>query len=294
MATYSSKTFNSSNYDSNRPRYRDSLADTIIEYHRAQGPNNHTGLAVDVATGTGIFARQLQGKFSRVVGSDISATMLQSAREANSNQIPIEFVESPAEALPFLNSGTVDVMTVATGAHWFDMERFVAEAERVLRPNGTLAIFGYTGFGHFVDYPQCDAIFRDFGIGPTKLGPFWDRGRERLVDNYREYVPILSKNKWQDVQRIVYPGTSMEGDSQRFTVGTKPVVMHFEVTWRTLEDFLSTWSGPVNYHKKYPSRPNITEQVMRELMDAAGVSDRDAKVNIQWEEVLLVGRRPSV
>ncbi|KAJ1929145.1 trans-aconitate methyltransferase 1, partial [Linderina macrospora] len=185
MATYSAKTFDSSNYDSNRPRYRASLADTIIEYHRTHDANNSTSLAVDVATGTGIFARQLQGKFSRVIGSDISPTMLKSAREANSTQNSIEFVESPAETLSFLKPGSVDVITVATGAHWFDMEKFVAEAERVLKLNGTLAIFGYTGFGHFVDHPQCDAIFRDFGVGPTKLGPFWDHGRERLVDNYR-------------------------------------------------------------------------------------------------------------
>ncbi|KAJ2894726.1 trans-aconitate methyltransferase 1, partial [Coemansia aciculifera] len=151
MATYSNPIYDSSNYQTNRPQYKDALVDAILEYH-LKNPEAATDLAVDVATGTGIFARQLQRAFTKVIGVDISEVMLQSARKVVT-QPPIEFIQSPAESLSFLKSDSVDVITVATGAHWFDVQSFVNEAKRVLKPTGTLAIFGYTGFASFVDYP---------------------------------------------------------------------------------------------------------------------------------------------
>ncbi|KAJ2401111.1 trans-aconitate methyltransferase 1, partial [Coemansia sp. RSA 2531] len=147
MATYSHSIYDSSNYQNNRPQYKEALVDAILEYH-LKNPEATADLAVDVATGTGIFARQLQRAFKRVIGVDISEVMLRSARKVDT-QPPIEFVQSPAESLLFLESGSVDVVTVATGAHWFDIEGFVAEAKRVLKPTGTLVIFGYTGFASF-------------------------------------------------------------------------------------------------------------------------------------------------
>ncbi|KAJ2782595.1 trans-aconitate methyltransferase 1 [Coemansia linderi] len=205
MATYSLPTYDSSNYQNNRPQYKDALVDTILEYH-LKNPEATTDLAVDVATGTGIFARQLQRGFKRVVGVDISETMLQSARKASA-QSSIDFVQSPAESLLFLEDSSVDVITVATGAHWFNIEGFIAEAKRVLKPAGTLAIFGYTGFAHFVDYPQCDKMLKEFGLGDSKLGPYWDQGRDVLVEGYRDYHRALTRSKWVDVIRRIYPNT---------------------------------------------------------------------------------------
>lgn len=49
-----------------------------------------------------------------------------------------------AEELPFPD-GSVDLLTAASAAHWFDTERFLKEAVRVLKPRGCLAFFGYGG-----------------------------------------------------------------------------------------------------------------------------------------------------
>lgn len=49
------------------------------------------------------------------------------------------FRQSPAEDLPF-ESGTVDLITAMTAAHWFDRPRFFKEADRVLKPGGCLAL----------------------------------------------------------------------------------------------------------------------------------------------------------
>jgi len=47
-----------------------------------------------------------------------------------------------AEDLPFPD-GSVDLLTAASAAHWFDVEGFIKEAVRVLKPHGCLALFGY-------------------------------------------------------------------------------------------------------------------------------------------------------
>ncbi|KAJ2377438.1 hypothetical protein GGI05_006868, partial [Coemansia sp. RSA 2603] len=106
MATYSTPAYNSANYQADRPSYRDSLVDKIVNFHK-KTPGAATDLAVDVATGTGIFARQLQRGFTKVIGTDISENMLESARKAD-NKSEIEYVQSPAESLDFLKDHSVD------------------------------------------------------------------------------------------------------------------------------------------------------------------------------------------
>lgn len=51
--------------------------------------------------------------------------------------------QSPAEQLP-VDAGQVDLLTSMTAAHWFDRQKFLLEADRVLRPGGCLALLSYT------------------------------------------------------------------------------------------------------------------------------------------------------
>ncbi|KAJ2778881.1 trans-aconitate methyltransferase 1 [Coemansia javaensis] len=290
MATYSSPTYDSSSYQASRPRYQRTLVDTILARHREGNPAAATDLAVDVATGTGLFARQLPAHFGRVVAADISPTMIKGAPE----DARVEYVVSPAEDMAFLDAGSVDVLTAATGAHWFDDEAFVREARRVLKPTGTLAIFGYTGFAHFVDYPQCDSMLKEFGSSSSKLGDYWDKGRERLVDGYRNYHRILARDSWTGIRRRINAAAIDDCPPAECPVEVVPgsAVMDFETTWRTLRGYLLTWSGLHKYHAKYPERENLAEVAIREMMAAAGATDMDEVLNIQWEEVVLTCHPP--
>ncbi|KAJ1641647.1 trans-aconitate methyltransferase 1 [Coemansia erecta] len=294
MATYSTPSYDSSLYQSNRPAYKDSLVDSILDYHK-KTPGAVTDLAVDVATGTGIFARQLQRGFKRVIATDISENMLESARKAAGNSSSIEYIQSPAENLSFLKDKSVDVITVATGAHWIKVDQFVAEAKRVLKPSGSLFIFGYPGFAHFVDFPQCDKMLKDYGLSDDKLGSYWDAGRELLVNGYTKYHEAFINDSWTDIRHVLYPDT-FEEPSKEFPVviGKEPVVMDFKVTWRSLLAFLKTWSTLAIYHKKYPERENAAQVLVREMMASAGETDMDRPVNVEWEEVLLMAHPPSL
>ncbi|XP_071320949.1 putative methyltransferase DDB_G0268948 [Trachinotus anak] len=99
-------------------------------------------LAVDVGCGSGQGTILLAPYFTKVVGTDVSPAQLEMAL-ANSNPPNVSYRQCPAEELPFA-SGEVDLVTAMTAAHWFDCQRFLQEADRVLRPGGCLALVSYT------------------------------------------------------------------------------------------------------------------------------------------------------
>ncbi|XP_054654817.1 putative methyltransferase DDB_G0268948 isoform X2 [Dunckerocampus dactyliophorus] len=99
-------------------------------------------LAVDVGCGNGKGTVLLAPFFDKVVGTDVSPAQLEMAL-ANSLCPNVTYRQCPAEELPF-ESSQADLVTAMTAAHWFDRPRFLTEADRVLKPNGCLALLGFT------------------------------------------------------------------------------------------------------------------------------------------------------
>ncbi|XP_029942134.1 putative methyltransferase DDB_G0268948 [Salarias fasciatus] len=99
-------------------------------------------LAVDVGCGSGQGTALLAPFFTKVIGTDVSPAQLEMV-PTNSSPPNVSYRQCPAEELPF-ESGEVDLVTAMTAAHWFDRERFLQEAYRVLRPGGCLALLSYT------------------------------------------------------------------------------------------------------------------------------------------------------
>jgi SAM-dependent methyltransferase len=92
--------------------------------------------ALDVACGTGLSTRGLAELGIAAVGLDVLPAMVARARADTG----LPYGVAAAEALP-LAAGTVELVTVASGVHWFDQGRFAAEAARVLRPGGALLLY---------------------------------------------------------------------------------------------------------------------------------------------------------
>jgi SAM-dependent methyltransferase len=97
-------------------------------------------VALDVACGTGLSTRALAELGIDVVGVDVAPAMVARARADTA----LPYAVAAAEALP-LAAGTVDLVTVGSGVHWFDQRRFAAEAARVLRPGGGLLLYEHAG-----------------------------------------------------------------------------------------------------------------------------------------------------
>lgn len=117
------------------------LVNKVMNYMK-QRTSSQYNLAVDVGCGSGQGTVLLAPYFTKVVGTDISPAQLEAAL-TNNNPPNVSYRECPAEDLPFA-AGEVDLVAAMTAAHWFDRQKFLEEADRVLRPGGCLAVLGYT------------------------------------------------------------------------------------------------------------------------------------------------------
>jgi len=129
-------------------------------------------LAVDVACGTGQSAAALTAIAERVVGFDISWNMLAAAKR---NEGP-QYIQARAESMPF-QSGSVPIMSSALAFHWFDRDRFLHEAWRVLSVEGLLFIYnnGFRGIMRenpsFADWGP-EVYAKRFPAPPRDSSPF--------------------------------------------------------------------------------------------------------------------------
>jgi ubiquinone/menaquinone biosynthesis C-methylase UbiE len=97
---------------------------------------------LDVATGTGFTALAVAPHVRHVVGSDVSPNMLAEAhkRAETAGVTNVDWVEAPAEALPF-DDAAFDLVTARIAPHHFsDVPAFLAETRRVLTPGGVFVL----------------------------------------------------------------------------------------------------------------------------------------------------------
>lgn len=123
-------------------KYRLHFHPLVIErISQKLGLAGRVGRALDVACGTGMSSVALAEIAESVIAVDASAEMLAHARQ----HPRVNYQRGAAEVLP-VGNGEFDLVTVALGFHWFQQERFLAEARRVLQPGGWLVIYNQ-GFG---------------------------------------------------------------------------------------------------------------------------------------------------
>jgi len=93
----------------------------------------------DIASGTGIWTRMLLENENRVFGVEPNAEMRQAGERLLAGFPRFTSVSGTAEATT-LPSASVDFVTAAQAAHWFDRERARREFVRILKPGGWLVL----------------------------------------------------------------------------------------------------------------------------------------------------------
>lgn len=233
-------------YAAARPRYPDSL------FRFLAGVAPARELAWDCATGNGQAAVSLAAHFARVCATDASDTQIEAATQAPG----VAYRVAPAESSG-LEPACVDLITVAQALHWFDVEQFFAEAERVLKPGGVLAAWCY---GTCTVDASCDRLVHGLY---RELEPYWPPER-RLVEN-----------AYRDIE-LPFPPL----DCPAFSMS---------VSWTADEmlGYLKTWSATQRHLRATGS--DATRSIAAGLRAAWG----DGRRTVSWPLTVKAGRRPA-
>jgi ubiquinone/menaquinone biosynthesis C-methylase UbiE len=115
-------------------------SEQVLEWMVAHAEIQPTDRVLDIGTGTGFTALAFAEKAANVVGTDVSSGMLEQGRQRAEKLglTNVTFAEAPAESQPFEDEN-FDIVTCRIAApHFLDVRQFVAEAARVLKPDGRL------------------------------------------------------------------------------------------------------------------------------------------------------------
>jgi len=93
---------------------------------------------VDVGCGPGTAVREARRRGARATGVDPARVMLKFARALTRNDSKVTWTDGVAEALPLPDSSATMLWSISTVHHWKDIDQGLAEARRVLAPNGRL------------------------------------------------------------------------------------------------------------------------------------------------------------
>ena len=228
-----------------RPAYPPALFDFLA------GVSPDRSLAWDCGTGTGIAAIPLAQRFSAVVATDASEAQL--AQAPPHPRITWRVLREGTSGLP---DHSASLVTVAQAAHWFDLDAFYREVDRVLKPGGVVALWCY---GLLAIEADIDRVLNQFEHGC--VGSYWPAERRHVDAEY---------------QTLPFPYSRI--DTPVFT-------MEATLTRSALLGYLGSWSGVSRYRAATGKDP------IEEL--EAGLSPLwpapESKV-VRWPLTVVAGR----
>lgn len=205
----------SENYDKYRPQYPEAL----FSYLSSISPNHQT--AWDCATGTGQSAVFLSKYYSEIIATDASQSQIINATK-NEN---IKYMVASAEHTN-IKENSIDLITVAQALHWFDIEKFTKEVDRVLKKQGALAVWTYN---LLQIQTNIDEVINH--LYKTVLDGYWPEERKLVEEGY---------------ESIQFPFHELQ-----------PSSFHMSTEWNMshLLGYLNTWSAVKKYQNKNGVNP---------------------------------------
>jgi SAM-dependent methyltransferase len=233
-----------SSYEAYRPNYPVELFRYLASLVQRRG------LAWDCATGNGQAAVALAPYFDSVIGTDASQQQIMEARPNEKVRYTVARGEQTEIA-----DASVDLVTVAQALHWFDMPKFYAEVNRVVRPGGMLAVWCYTLQSVS---PEVDSIAGR--LYSEIAGKYWPPERRIVEDGYATIPFPFHEIKTPEFRMLAH------WDLDHFL------------------GYLGTWSSVRRYADERKQDPIAL--IRGELANVWGDSERD----VTWPLFVRVGR----
>jgi len=119
----------------NYVRFRPGYPTEVLALLRRECGLTPDSVIADIASGTGIFTRMLAENGNRVFGVEPNDEMRRAGEQFLQNYARFTSIAGTAEATT-LPDRSVDIVTAAQAAHWFDREKARREFLRILKPGG--------------------------------------------------------------------------------------------------------------------------------------------------------------
>jgi len=185
-------------------RYRPRYPDALLNYLAAKISPPAT--VADIGSGTGILSDQLLQFGYPVVAVEPNKPMREAAERRLSGRKGFSSVDGTAENTNLL-SLSVDAITCAQSFHWFDRAKCRAEFERILRPQGLIALIWNERAQQDPLMQQYDEVLIRFvpGIPITRTEGFPGRKSRHFSPMVgSSYLPFptisfsLERNSWEE------------------------------------------------------------------------------------------------
>lgn len=290
MSAFSEKDFDAGGYSKSRPSYPESFYKLLDNYHRGSRYR-----LIDVGCGPGTATFQLAdnlNSFQEIIGTDISATMVERARKRKTEHpgkyANVSFAVSPADDFTFLagsesTTQRCDIITAVQCAHWLDFFKFQNAVANVLRKDGTLAVWGYAD-PIFPEYPKLDNLLDEFTYGAKYLGPFWDPGRQVLRNLLRELH--VDTKLFTDVEERCFDGIFIRSKKQN------PLLVTKTFTLKNFENYIKSWSSYHSWRKSNQDEEgDITKRFSDRVLQLYPQMTPQSRLQVVWKSFYKLGRR---
>jgi ubiquinone/menaquinone biosynthesis C-methylase UbiE len=237
----------------NYVRYRPGYPTEVLALLRQECGLTPDSVIADIASGTGIFTRMLAENGNCVFGVEPNDEMRRAGEQSLVRYSRFTSVAGTAEATT-LADHSVDIVTAAQAAHWFDREKARREFIRILRP-----------------------------LGWTVL--LWNERRTDSTTFLREYERLLL-TYGTDYQEVRHERTTAE-IADFFAAApfrSRALEMRQELDYTALEGrLLSSSYTPTPDHTSYA--PMLRE--LRRIFDAHQV---DGRVSLEYNTLVYYGK----
>jgi len=192
--------------------------------------------------------------FDRVIATDASEKQIANAQRREHVDYRIATAENSG-----IKSGAVDLIMVAQALHWFDLDRFYAEARRVLKSNGVLTASAYN---LLQIEPAIEEVVNRYYY--EVVGPFWPPER-KLVETFAD---------------LAFPFHEIWSPKSEMTA-------HWNL--EHLLGYLWSWSSTQRFIAANNRDP--LDEIRKDLSAAWG--DPNRRRRVVWPLTLRIGRKES-
>lgn len=292
MSQYAEANFDTARYNLARPSYPESFYETLFQYHSGKRE-----LAVDIGCGSGFVAFKLLDQFEKVIGTDVSETMISQCNDdprTKHNQ-RIGFLKGSAEKAPEeIEPGSVDMLTGAECCHWVDHPRFFAELYRLLKSGGTLAYWFYRD-PYFVGYPKANEIYDNYTYQSSVemhenesyeryMGPYYEQPGHDLLRLFMLEIAV-PEDLFTDVVRKEYL-PERHGEKEGFTL----LYIRRRITLKGFLQYVKSWSAYHTWMRDNAGRGDVAEAFIDELKEELGWDD-EQEFDIVFPTVYTFARK---